>query len=110
MRVYISGPITGVKGFMRKFDWAEACWRDKGIYTINPARTNATLPEETDHDGYMRISMALLKECDTIYMLKGWESSEGANEERDYALENNYNVLYEERMDKITGAEWEELK
>ena len=47
MRIYISGPITGTTGYMRKFEWAEAFWKDKGAYTINPARTNATLPEKT---------------------------------------------------------------
>lgn len=107
MKVYISGPITGEKGYMNKFDWAEALWKDMGIYVINPARTNATLPEETDHDGYMRISIALLRECDTIYMLKGWEHSEGAKEELEVAINHNYNILYEELLDVITkkGAE-----
>lgn len=104
MRVYISGPITGTERYMNKFAWAENFWKDRGVYVINPAKTNATLPEETDHDGYMRISIALLAECDTIYMLKGWQNSIGANEERDYALENGYNILYEERLDSIAGG------
>lgn len=104
MKVYISGPITGVAGYMSRFEWAEAIWKDKGIYTINPARTNATLPEGTTHEGYMRISIALLRECDTIYMLKGWKESSGANEELQFAIDHGYTVLFEERMDSIAGS------
>ena len=110
MRIYISGPITGVPGYKSKFEWAEAFWKDKGAYTINPARTNDTLPEETTHAGYMRISIALLRECDTIYMLKGWKDSEGAREELDFAINHSYTILFEERMDSITGSLEEYLK
>ena len=101
MKVYISGPITNAPGYKSKFEWAEAIWKDKGHYVINPAKVNATLPEETDHDGYMRISIALLAECDTIYMLKGWQTSEGANEELDFAIAHNYTILFEERFNPL---------
>lgn len=101
MRVYISGPITGITGYKPRFDWAESLWKDKGAYTINPAKTNSTLPEDTTHDGYMRISLALLAECDTIYMLRGWKDSEGAREELAYAVEHEYTIMFENRIDNV---------
>ena len=34
--------------------------------------------------------------CDTIYLLKGWEKSKGANQEYRYALAKCYTILKEE--------------
>ena len=38
----------------------------------------------------MRLSFQLLNDCDTIYMLKGWETSPGANQEFGYAISKSY--------------------
>lgn len=95
--IYISGAITkiGVEKAMTRFEDVENGLKDLGYEVINPCRTNSTLPG-LDHDGYMVVSMAMLSLCDTIYMLKGWEDSEGAKEELQYALEHGYKVIVEE--------------
>ena len=35
----------------------------------------AQLPIETTWEEYMQMSMTMLKMCNAIYMLKGWEDS-----------------------------------
>ena len=34
-------------------------------------------------------------------MLKGWQTSEGANEELDFAIAHNYTILFEERFNPL---------
>ena len=43
----------------------------------------------------MQMSMTMLKMCNAIYMLKGWEDSKGARLEYNYAIENNYKIIFE---------------
>jgi hypothetical protein len=40
--------------------------------------------------------LELLKRCDAIYMMPGWDSSRGATGERDFAVANNIPVLYDQ--------------
>lgn len=94
--IYISGAITkiGVMKATAIFNNTELKLKEQGYEVVNPCRTNNTLPE-LDHDGYMAVSMAMLSLCDTIYMLKGWEDSDGAKEELQYAIEHGYTIIVE---------------
>ena len=95
--IYISGAITkiGVMKATAIFNNTELKLKKQGYEVINPCRTNATLPQ-LSHEDYMVTSLAMLSLCDTIYMLKGWENSDGAKEELQYALEHEYDVVLEE--------------
>lgn len=95
--IYISGAITkiGVMKAMAIFNNTELKLKEQGYEVINPCRTNATLPQ-LSHEDYMVTSIAMLSLCDTIFMLEGWEDSEGAKEELQYALEHGYKVIVEE--------------
>lgn len=85
-KVYISGPITGTSDYMERFNKAETELQASGFSVINPAKVNATLPEDTSYEEYMKMSMLMLDMCDAIYMLKGWEKSPGSNREYGYAM------------------------
>ena len=41
------------------------------------------------------VDLVLLDLCDTIYMLKGWEQSCGANREYGYALAKGLDIMFE---------------
>jgi len=50
--------------------------------------------------------MELLKRCDAVWMLPGWESSEGAEREFSFAFNNNIPRLYDQHdvllfLDKV---------
>lgn len=96
MKIYISGPITGVDDFMDRFGKAEKFLREKGYIPYNPAKANLMLPDEAEYEEYMAVSFAMMDMCDSIYMLKDWENSKGANREYGYALGKGKKILYEQ--------------
>lgn len=97
MKVYISGPITGVEDYMENFAEAEKRLKEdfERVVVINPAKVNYMMPEETTYEEFMRMAFCMLEMCDTIYMLKGWEKSCGANREYCYALAKDYTIIME---------------
>ena len=96
MKIYISGAITGTDGFMDRFLDAQKELSRQGHAVINPAMINSFLPLDTTHEEYMKMSFCMLDMCNTIYLLKGWEKSMGANQEYGYALAKGYTILKEE--------------
>lgn len=95
-KVYISGPITGHSDYMSHFGAATDSLREQGYIVYNPAAVNSMMPEESDYEEYMAIAMTMLSFCDTIYMLRGWQESRGANREYGYALAKHLNIRFEE--------------
>lgn len=93
--VYISGAITGTTDYMERFERAENDLILQGYDVVNPAKINANFPTICTHKDYMTVSIALLRICDTIYLLKGYEKSVGAMEELRYAVKNGYTIIKE---------------
>ena len=95
-RIYISGGITDVPGYMEHFEKAEKLLT--GYFSnrvVNPAKVLAKLPAGTSWQEYMDASMEMLKTCNCIYMLDGWQESKGAKLEHSYAKDSNYEIYYE---------------
>jgi len=82
MRVYISGPITGVPDHAKKFAVAFAALAKAGHDPVNPVDIERMLKylmgREPTWEEYMREDIKALTDCDGIYMLDGWEESRGA--------------------------------
>lgn len=95
MRIFISGPITGTKDYLERFAAAERELSRQGYEVINPAKVLAIVPIELSWDRCMDITIALLRECDAIYMLDKWEWSAGARVEHEYADKAGYRMLYQ---------------
>lgn len=98
MRIYISGPITGIDGYMENFDEAERYLMDAfpEAQIMNPAKINIFMPGDFTHDEYLEMSLKELSMCDAIFMLSGWRQSAGACMEFGYA--------YAKRMSFITDG------
>lgn len=98
MRIYISGPITGVKNYTLNFLRAENTIRSQGEFkdcdVINPARLDNVLPRGT-HEEYMELCYALVGMADKMVMIEGWQQSKGA--------------MLEKRMAEAMGLEIYEL-
>ena len=95
MKIYISGAITGTDDYMERFAKAEKELTEQGYSVVNPAKVNAQLPEDTSYEEYMKMSFCMLDMCDSIYMLKGWEKSCGANREYGYAIAKEKTIFIE---------------
>jgi len=91
---YISGPMTGYTNFNKEaFLAAELELNKKGVFCVNPAR--AELPSGSSWLDYMREDIKGLMDCDTIYMLDGWQNSKGASLEYSIAVILGYKIDYQ---------------
>ena len=92
-RIYISGPMTGIKPreYRRRFREAERIFRRHGYGCINPCRVwpcrfpwlyrlmNALLGRRLTYAVILAYDLILLMtRADGIVMLPGWEQSRGA--------------------------------
>lgn len=79
MRVYISGPMSGLEGLNEStFRAAEELLKAAGHETIVPH--DLTDPSWT-YEQCMRRDLEELMRCDAIFMLPGWAASRGASVE-----------------------------
>lgn len=99
IKVYISGKISGTTDYLERFEKAEMELKSMGWDVINPAKINSFLPTDTTWEEYMEIDYKLMDICNTIYMLKDWESSKGANAELEYANKRKMNIIYENKWE-----------
>jgi len=81
MKLYISGPITGLEdGNGAAFATAERVLKDSGYEVVNPHALK--LPLDVDWHVAMRQCVALLAVCDGVALLEGWTRSDGAQLEQ----------------------------
>jgi hypothetical protein len=81
MAAYIAGKITGDPRYRRKFRRAARRLRRMGFAAVNPA----VLPDGLPYDACIRISRAMLAECEMIALLPDWGESPGARAELEAA-------------------------
>ena len=89
--IYIAGKITGDPNYKEKFAAAQKELEAAGYVVLNPA----WLPSEGfEYDAYMRMSTAMLYECEEVCFLSNWKESKGAINELTIALENDKEVHF----------------
>jgi len=101
-KIYISGPITSIRGAMDKFDKAEEALKNKGHEVFNPLLI--TLPKQGEEMSefnkvgewvwYMRRCIPELVECDSLLLLPGWQDSRGAKLEKSLAEDLKITIYY----------------
>ena len=96
-RVYISGPITGDPDAWTRFHNAEGMKVKEGFDVMNPFDNGVN--EGSSWDEHMIADIRMLMLCDSIFMLKGWQSSRGARIEFKIAEEMGMNILFESYQD-----------
>lgn len=90
-KVYLSGPITGIKNYKGLFLFAKELVRMCDAARIfNPA---SQITDSLGYEDAMKRCVAALAEYDTIMLLPGWHTSKGARLERDVALACGMNII-----------------
>lgn len=93
-RLYLAGPMSGLPDFNYPAFHAQAArLRAIGWQVENPAENPA--PACGSWGAYMRLAIAQLVQCDSIWLLPGWQDSRGARIEHDLATALGMTVLYE---------------
>jgi hypothetical protein len=97
--------MSGLKDFNYPvFDEAErmlqAVYPDWEI--INPAN-NFDRDQTRSKTEYIGLGLQQVRTCDTIFLLPGWEDSEGACEEFDLAIELDLDVIILVDADNLIG-------
>ena len=101
VRVYIAGPMRGYENWNYPlFNRATAALRRSGAFVVNPVEISqfAGTPEEIERNPsllfhLLEADIALLKTCDAIFLLPGWEESKGAKMELSAALDAGLRVF-----------------
>jgi len=92
--VFISGAITGVDGYRKIFAAAEQWLLEQDCTVLNPA---VLPPSGLEWEAYLRITKAMVREADAIYVLQNWEHSQGVREELALAAQLGKEIIYEPR-------------
>ena len=93
--VYIAGPMTDLPDFnFPAFDRAAELLKSRGLTPLNPADTGRRWvaengnrqPDKSEYNALIVEGRKMLSRCGRIYLLRGWERSNGALGELSYAL------------------------
>lgn len=90
--VFLSGKISGlpIRVAKGKFDAAQKFFNEKGVICCNPCRQFAFASWE---DNLIR-DLMLIKQCDTLCLIEGWEKSIEAKIEKQYAEAIRKEIVY----------------
>lgn len=79
MKVYVSGPMTGIPEYnFPAFAAAATALRERGHEVVSPHELNPVDGAPMPWSWYLRRDIAALVECDAIATLPGWRTSKGA--------------------------------
>ena len=100
MKIYISGAITNVPDYVDKFNHAQNVLTVKypNATIINPVLI--VKPDFADWIDCMKADIKELVDCNTIYMMKGWQRSKGAMLEFIIAKYLDMTILFEDLKDE----------
>ena len=104
MKIYISGAITKNEKAEAQFERAEKWLKENGHQPINPLKVGKPLNEILSHEEYMKLSFTLIDIADGVYLLDGWQGSEGAKAELSYAKAIGKAIKFENKQWKFKRA------
>ena len=124
-KIYIAGPMRGKPNWnYDAFNKAEAILKDNGWKVVNPATLDSNYQDTANLDcsaesfdpdnnlGHQDANRRIMKrdvdaicdECGAIYMLKGWQNSQGACAEFYLACSIGLDIYYESSDENDIGS------
>lgn len=98
--IYVAGPMSGYKDLnFPSFNKAADEFRLNGWTVLNPADHGVI--EGATWEDYLRFDITKLIQCDTIYLLEGWQDSKGAQLEYLIAERLGMKVIYQESKKEV---------
>ncbi len=97
-KIYLSGPISSlpIEVARRAFKRAEETLQAQGWEVVNPM--NNGLPVEAAWEQHLAEDVLALLACKAVYMLRGWEKSQGARLEHAIAARVRMRIIYADKM------------
>jgi nucleoside 2-deoxyribosyltransferase len=105
--IYVAGPYTG-KGhgpenyaeighnILNAREWAIKILKLGGCVTLTPHLNSAHMECDFNHpEFWYEADLELLKRCDAIFMIPGWERSKGSVKEHGFAITRELPVFYD---------------
>lgn len=101
VKVYISGPITGIDPELcrARFAAAKKELHQRGMEPVSPLENG--LPDDAPYDEHMKRDLEMLADCGIIYMLNGWERSKGCRIEFNTAITAKKPILFEKEIKSL---------
>lgn len=96
-KIYISGAISTDPDYKRKFDCVEKMLKDKGFKVVNPTK-HEKLGKTWVH--YMKKDIKQMMDCDAIYLIPDYKTSNGAKIEKKLADDLGFYFI---------NGKWEDL-
>jgi len=96
--VYIAGPFRGhtpwdiEQNIRRAEELALECWRH-GYAVVCPHTNTRFFHRAAPDSSFLEGDLSIMKRCDAVLMVEGWERSAGAREEERVARERNIPVF-----------------
>lgn len=100
--LYLAGKITGDPFYRSKFYDAQKKLEEGGFIVVNPALLPA---EGFTYEAYIRMSSAMLEECEAACFLPDWNDSNGAIYEYGKATATGKHVFFFEDWEGSKNAE-----
>ena len=98
--LYVAGPYRAdtiykiKKNIERAEEVAMDIWRS-GFSVICPHKNTAFFDGELSDDSWMIGGLEVLKRCDGLYLINGWEYSTGSVKEMEYARDNGIPIFHD---------------
>jgi len=92
---YTSPTIRGTVLNIRKAEETAIMYWHLGYAVICPHLNTALLDGEDSTEMFMQGDFEMIRRCDTVIFLKGWEDSKGSVREHALAKELNKEIIYD---------------
>ena len=96
-RIYVSGPITNSPNHLKEFKDAVSFLENEGHTVLNPLDIQVPpiiLSDRAEWVYYMKAAIKMLMDAECIYMLDGWQRSDGAQLEHYMAVQLDIPIHY----------------